>query len=260
MAIDLFLIVLFSLIISWGNSFHCSHSLQSLSPHPSIRKFHRVPGLKLSKKESSDAFMNFQKQFHEAYQSSVQNLVLPNGVVIHNPLESKSWGEKYTSTTQTLASMVKPRIGSFVTYLLPFVLPLTALGLLFALPRAIWFWRNRNPQKMEELVSKIEGPDVTIRELQDKEIFECEKCGSQIKAMKGRASLLFARENWRCPRCKSSPDKFFNIYDPDDPRALKRLERLKAEEEERKSQENEDGDESVGEREKPDVKKKTKRR
>lgn len=63
------------------------------------------------------------------------------------------------------------------------------------------------------------------------QVFQCETCGMEMRPAKGRAEKIFAKPRFRCSRCGSKADAFFNIDDMNDPRAVERLERLKAEEE-----------------------------
>lgn len=69
------------------------------------------------------------------------------------------------------------------------------------------------------------------------ETFECDKCGNQFKPATGRAKAIMSRPNFHCTRCKSKADRFFNIDNLKDPRAVKRWERLNKEEEEREARE-----------------------
>ena len=61
------------------------------------------------------------------------------------------------------------------------------------------------------------------------QVFECEKCGLQLRPAKGRASAIFSRERFSCTRCGSKASAYFNIDDMNDPRAVARLARLEEE-------------------------------
>ena len=63
--------------------------------------------------------------------------------------------------------------------------------------------------------------------------FECEKCQMQMKPAKGRAEVIFGKARFRCSRCGSKADAYFDIDDMTDPRAVARAERVKREEERR---------------------------
>lgn len=48
----------------------------------------------------------------------------------------------------------------------------------------------------------------------------------EMRPARGRAKAIFAKKQFRCPKCGSKADSFFDIDDMDDPRAVERLERL----------------------------------
>ena len=76
--------------------------------------------------------------------------------------------------------------------------------------------------------------------------FECEKCQMQMKPAKGRAEVIFGKARFRCSRCGSKADAYFDIDDMTDPRAVARAERVKKEEERRARYEDlEDGDDDM---------------
>lgn len=64
------------------------------------------------------------------------------------------------------------------------------------------------------------------------EIFECEKCGAQLRPAKGRAQIVLSKPNFRCPRCRSKSSSFFNINDMSDPRAIARIKKIEKEQSE----------------------------
>ncbi len=88
------------------------------------------------------------------------------------------------------------------------------------------------------------------------ETYECAKCGNQFKPATGRAKTIMSRPNFHCTRCQSKADKFFNIDDTKDPRAIKRWKRLNKEQEELEQREaeyyetNHDGEDDEEEKEK----------
>lgn len=73
--------------------------------------------------------------------------------------------------------------------------------------------------------------------------FECEKCQMQMKPAKGRAEVIFGKARFRCSRCGSKADAYFDIDDMTDPRAVARAERVRKEEERRSSYEDLEEDE-----------------
>jgi len=81
------------------------------------------------------------------------------------------------------------------------------------------------------VVKKDENAPPTAAEL-DKmpyQIFECEVCQIQLRPAKGRAESIFGRERFRCSRCGSKAESYFNIDDMEDVRAVDRKERLEQE-------------------------------
>jgi hypothetical protein len=71
-------------------------------------------------------------------------------------------------------------------------------------------------------------PTAAEKKLQDVpfQVFECEVCQMQLRPAKGRAEMVFGRRLFRCSRCGSKADAYFNIEDMSDPRAVLRQERL----------------------------------
>ncbi len=57
-------------------------------------------------------------------------------------------------------------------------------------------------------------------------VYECDQCLYQMRPAKDTISLFFADSLFRCPRCGSKGNAFFDIDDPSDPRYHKRLQRL----------------------------------
>lgn len=72
-----------------------------------------------------------------------------------------------------------------------------------------------------------------IEEEEDSElkVYECEVCRMQLRPARGRAQKILSRKNFLCSNCGAKGTSFFDINDLEDPRALRRLERLKKEEE-----------------------------
>jgi RNase P subunit RPR2 len=62
-------------------------------------------------------------------------------------------------------------------------------------------------------------------------VFECEVCRMQLRPARGRAQKILSRKNFICSNCGAKGSAFFDIHNLQDPRAIKRLERLKKEEE-----------------------------
>ena len=75
----------------------------------------------------------------------------------------------------------------------------------------------------------------------------------EMRPAKGRADIILGRPRFRCSRCGSKAASYFNIEDMNDPRAVKRLERLKAQEEmdEADIDEDEETDDSGSDKKKP---------
>jgi len=72
------------------------------------------------------------------------------------------------------------------------------------------------------------------------QIFECERCGMELRPARGRAETIFARERFRCSRCGAKASSYFNIDDLTDPRAVARLERLAQEKEDEDADDDEE--------------------
>lgn len=79
---------------------------------------------------------------------------------------------------------------------------------------------------------ETEPPPVKNVEEMAFQVFECERCGMQMRPAKGRAEAVFSRPNFRCARCGAKASSFFNIDDKEDPRAIEREKRMKEEAEE----------------------------
>ncbi len=75
------------------------------------------------------------------------------------------------------------------------------------------------------------------------QVFECERCGMQLRPARGRAEKIFANERFKCARCGSKAGAYFNIDDMNDPRAVARLDRIKREEEASEGDYNDDYEE-----------------
>lgn len=89
-----------------------------------------------------------------------------------------------------------------------------------------------------------------VKEDQPFQVFQCQRCGMQLRPARGRAEKIFANERFRCARCGSKASSYFNIDDMKDPRAVARVEKLKREEEEREKAEfGEDEEEEADEEE-----------
>jgi len=84
-------------------------------------------------------------------------------------------------------------------------------------------------------LSKAKGDEGYVTPVEELpfQIFECEKCGMEMRPARGRADAIFARERFRCSRCGSKASSYFNIEDLTDPRAVARLERIKKDKEEK---------------------------
>jgi hypothetical protein len=61
------------------------------------------------------------------------------------------------------------------------------------------------------------------------QIYECEKCGMELRPARGRAQAVFSRPRFRCARCGAKAESYFDIDDMNDPRAVARQERLEQE-------------------------------
>lgn len=60
-------------------------------------------------------------------------------------------------------------------------------------------------------------------------IYECDKCGNQLRAPAGKSRLVLDRPGFKCPRCHSNMDSYFDINGWD-LRAARRKARIQAEE------------------------------
>ena len=79
----------------------------------------------------------------------------------------------------------------------------------------------------------LNAKPVVLKEDLPFQTFECEKCQMQMKPAKGRAEVIFGKARFRCSRCGSKADAYFDVDDMTDPRAIARAERIKKEEERR---------------------------
>ena len=70
-------------------------------------------------------------------------------------------------------------------------------------------------------------------------------CGMEMRPARGRAEVIFGRERFRCSRCGAKASSYFNVDDMNDPRAVARLERLKAQEEMDEADVTDDGDDDT---------------
>ena len=50
-----------------------------------------------------------------------------------------------------------------------------------------------------------------------------------MRPARGRAEVIFGRPRFRCSKCGSKADAYFNVDDMDDSRAVARLQRLEEE-------------------------------
>jgi hypothetical protein len=66
-------------------------------------------------------------------------------------------------------------------------------------------------------------------------------CKLQIRPARGRAEAIFGRPRFRCSRCGSKAEAFFDVEDMEDDRAVARLERLEAENNDQFNDDDEDG-------------------
>ena len=60
-------------------------------------------------------------------------------------------------------------------------------------------------------------------------IYECDNCGNQLRAPAGKARLVLDRPGFKCPRCRSNVDCYFDINGKDI-RAAQRRARVQADE------------------------------